>query len=598
VLCQGRGSAANSAVCYALGITAIDPVRMGLLFERFLSMERREPPDIDVDFEHERREEVLQYVYAKHGRRRAGMVCEIICYRGRLALREAGKALGLALDQVDRLSRVGSAHGFQVTPEVLREAGLSPTDGRVLRTLSVAKELEGVPRHLSIHVGGFVMTREPLVDLVPVENAAMPGRTVIQWEKDDINAVGLLKVDLLALGMLTALSRCFALIREHHGRDLSLATVPPEDPKVYDMLCEADTVGVFQIESRAQMNMLPRLRPREFYDLVVQIALIRPGPIVGNMVHPYLRRRNGQEPVTYPSDAVRGILQKTLGVPLFQEQAMRLAMVAAGFSAGEADGLRRALSHKHAEERIHPYRGRFVEGCESRGYTRKQAEEWFDHFRGFAHYGFPESHSASFALIAYASSWLKCHYPAAFTAALLNSQPMGFYAPHTLVADVQRHGVEVRPVDVRRSRWDCTLEDGALRLGLRMVRGLGESAGRAVESCRNGDYASVGDLARRARIPRHELTRLALSGALTSLCGARRQALWEIQALGPLDADDLFFGMAMDGTAVELPPMGVYERVCADYDTVGLSLEKHPLELLRPTLKRMGAVTAEGLKQV
>ncbi|WP_375759270.1 error-prone DNA polymerase [Corallococcus exercitus] len=598
ILCQGRGSAANSAVCYALGITAIDPVRMGLLFERFLSMERKEPPDIDVDFEHERREEVLQYVYEKHGRRHAGMVCEVICYRGRLALREAGKTLGLSLDQVDRLSRVASSHGFQVTPDVLQEAGLSPTDGRVLRTLSVAKELEGVPRHLSIHVGGFVMTREPLVDLVPVENAAMPGRTVIQWEKDDINAVGLLKVDLLALGMLTALSRCFALIHQHYGRELSLATVPPEDPRVYDMLCEADTVGVFQIESRAQMNMLPRLRPREFYDLVVQIALIRPGPIVGNMVHPYLRRRHGQEPVTYPSEDVRGILQKTLGVPLFQEQAMRLAMVAAGFSAGEADGLRRALSHKHAEERILPYRGRFVEGCEARGYSRKQAEEWFDHFRGFAHYGFPESHSASFALIAYASSWLKCHYPAAFTAALLNSQPMGFYAPHTLVADVQRHGVEVRPVDVRRSNWDCTLEDGAVRLGLRMVRGLGESSGRAVEAARRGDYASVGDLARRARIPRHELTRLALSGALASLCGARRQALWEIQALGPLDADDLFFGMPMDGTAVELPPMGVQERVVADYDTVGLSLEKHPLELLRPTLKRMGAVTAEGLKRV
>ncbi|NRD68603.1 DNA polymerase III subunit alpha, partial [Corallococcus exiguus] len=598
ILCQGRGSAANSAVCYALGITAIDPVRMGLLFERFLSMERKEPPDIDVDFEHERREEVLQYVYEKHGRRHAGMVCEVICYRGRLALREAGKALGLSLDQVDRLSRVASSHGFQVTPDVLQEAGLSPTDGRVLRTLSVAKELEGVPRHLSIHVGGFVMTREPLVDLVPVENAAMPGRTVIQWEKDDINAVGLLKVDLLALGMLTALSRCFALIHKHYGRELSLATVPPEDPKVYDMLCNADTVGVFQIESRAQMNMLPRLQPREFYDLVVQIALIRPGPIVGNMVHPYLRRRHGQEQVTYPSDEVRGILQKTLGVPLFQEQAMRLAMVAAGFSAGEADGLRRALSHKQAEARILPYRGRFVEGCEAKGYTRKQAEEWFDHFRGFAHYGFPESHSASFALIAYASSWLKCHYPAAFTAALLNSQPMGFYAPHTLVADVQRHGVEVRPVDVRRSSWDCTLEDGAVRLGLRMVRGLGESSGRAVETARRGDYTSVGDLARRARIPRHDLTRLALSGALASLCGARRQALWEIQALGPLDADDLFFGMPMDGTAVQLPPMGVQERVVADYDTVGLSLEKHPMELLRPTLKRMGAVTAEGLKRV
>lgn len=600
ILCQGRGSAANSAVCYALQITAIDPVRMGLLFERFLSMARKEPPDIDVDFEHERREEVLQYVYEKHGRHRAGMVCEVICYRGRLALREAGKALGLSLDQVDRLSKVSAAHGFQVTPEVLLEAGLSAFDRRVQRTLSVAAELEGVPRHLSIHVGGFVMTREPLTELVPVENAAMAGRTVIQWEKDDINSIGLLKVDLLALGMLTALSKCFALIREHHGRELSLATIPAEDPKVYDMLCEADTVGVFQIESRAQMNMLPRLKPRTFYDLVVEIALIRPGPIVGNMVHPFLRRRNGEETVVYPSEAVREILGKTLGVPLFQEQAMKLAMVAAGFSAEEADGLRRVLSHKRAESMLLQYRGRFVEGCLSRGYARAQAEEWFDNFRGFAHYGFPESHSASFALIAYASSWLKCHYPAAFTTALLNSQPMGFYAPHTLVADVQRHGVEVRPVDVKCSRWDCTLEDGgkALRLGLRMVKGLGESAGRRVEAGRGEGYTDVGSLARRARIPRHELTRLALAGALGSLCGSRRKALWDIQALGPLDSDDLFFGMSMDGTEVELPSMDVFARVCADYDTVGLSLEKHPLELLRPTLRKLGAVTAEGLKQV
>ncbi|MCP3162252.1 error-prone DNA polymerase [Myxococcus qinghaiensis] len=600
ILCQGRGSAANSAVCYALQITAIDPVRMGLLFERFLSMARKEPPDIDVDFEHERREEVLQYVYEKHGRHRAGMVCEVICYRGRLALREAGKALGLSLDQVDRLSKVSAAHGFQVTPEVLLEAGLSAFDRRVQRTLSVAAELEGVPRHLSIHVGGFVMTREPLTELVPVENAAMAGRTVIQWEKDDINSIGLLKVDLLALGMLTALSKCFALIREHHGRELSLATIPAEDPKVYDMLCEADTIGVFQIESRAQMNMLPRLKPRTFYDLVVEIALIRPGPIVGNMVHPFLRRRNGEETVVYPSEAVREILGKTLGVPLFQEQAMKLAMVAAGFTAEEADGLRRVLSHKRAESMLLQYRGRFVEGCLSRGYARAQAEEWFDNFRGFAHYGFPESHSASFALIAYASSWLKCHYPGAFTTALLNSQPMGFYAPHTLVADAQRHGVEVRPVDVKCSRWDCTLEDGgkALRLGLRMVNGLGESAGRRVEAGRGEGYPDVGSLARRARIPRHELTRLALAGALGSLCGSRRKALWDIQALGPLDSDDLFFGMSMDGTEVELPSMDVFARVCADYDTVGLSLEKHPLELLRPTLKKLGAVTAEGLKQV
>ncbi|NTX39483.1 error-prone DNA polymerase [Myxococcus sp. CA033] len=600
ILCQGRGSAANSAVCYALQITAIDPVRMGLLFERFLSMARKEPPDIDVDFEHERREEVLQYVYEKHGRHRAGMVCEVICYRGRLALREAGKAMGLSLDQVDRLSKVSAAHGFEVTPEVLLEAGLSAFDRRVQRTLSLAAELEGFPRHLSIHVGGFVMTREPLTELVPVENAAMAGRTVIQWEKDDINSIGLLKVDLLALGMLTALSKCFALIREHHGRELSLATIPAEDPKVYDMLCEADTVGVFQIESRAQMNMLPRLRPRTFYDLVVEIALIRPGPIVGKMVHPFLRRRNGEETVVYPSEAVREILGKTLGVPLFQEQAMKLAMVAAGFSAEEADGLRRVLSHKRAESMLLQYRGRFVEGCLSRGYSRVQAEEWFDNFRGFAHYGFPESHSASFALIAYASSWLKCHYPAAFTTALLNSQPMGFYAPHTLVADVQRHGVEVRPVDVRCSRWDCTLEDGgkALRLGLRMVKGLGESAGRRVEAGRGEGYTDVGSLARRARIPRHELTRLALAGALGALCGSRRKALWDIQALGPLDSDDLFFGMSMDGTEVELPSMDVFARVCADYDTVGLSLEKHPLELLRPTLRKLGAVTAEGLKQV
>ncbi|MBJ6762302.1 error-prone DNA polymerase [Myxococcaceae bacterium JPH2] len=599
ILCQGRGSAANSAVCYALQITSIDPVRMGLLFERFLSMERKEPPDIDVDFEHERREEVLQYVYAKHGRQRAGMVCEVICFRGRLALREAGKSLGLSLDQVDRLSKVSAAHGFEVTPDVLAEAGLSGGDARVRQTLALAAELEGFPRHLSIHVGGFVLTREPLVELVPVENAAMPGRTVIQWEKDDISTMGLLKVDLLSLGMLTALSKCFALIREHHGKELSLATIPPEDPKVYDMLCAADTVGVFQVESRAQMNMLPRLKPRTFYDLVVEIALIRPGPIVGKMVHPFLRRRDGLEPVHYPSEAVRDILGKTLGVPLFQEQAMKLAMAAAGFSAAEADGLRRALSHKQAESRMLSYRERFVEGCVARGYARALAEEWFGNFRGFAEYGFPESHAASFALIAYASSWLKCHYPAAFAAALLNSQPMGFYAPHTLVADAQRHGVEVREVDVRRSDWDCTLEeDGALRLGLRMVRGLGDAVGQRVAASRGEGYATVGELARRARVPRHELTRLALAGALGSLCGARRQALWDIQALGPLDPDDLFFGMAMDGSAVELPPMSVHERVCADYDTVGLSLEKHPLELLRPSLKRLGAVTAEGLKQV
>ncbi|EPX58258.1 error-prone DNA polymerase [Cystobacter fuscus DSM 2262] len=599
ILCQGRGSAANSAVCYALGVTAIDPVRMGLLFERFLSMERKEPPDIDVDFEHERREEVLQYVYEKHGRHRAGMVCEVICYRGRLALREVGKALGLSLDQVDRLAKVAGSHGGEMSPELLKEVGLSEEDRRVRQTLALAREIEGTPRHLSIHVGGFVITREPLVEMIPVENAAMKGRTVVQWEKDDLEAVGVLKVDLLGLGMLTALAKCLELIRVHHGRDLSLATIPAEDPKVYEMLTNADSIGVFQIESRAQMNMLPRLKPRCFYDLVVEIALIRPGPIVGDMVHPYLRRREGLEPVVYPSEDVRRILQKTLGVPLFQEQAMKLAMAVGGFSAAEADGLRRALSHKRAEERLGPFHQRFVDGGVARGYAPEYVDTLFKQFRGFAHYGFPESHSASFALLAYASSWLKCHYPAAFTAALLNSQPMGFYAPHTLVADAQRHGVPVLEVDVNHSDWDCSLEEGGLRLGLRMVRGLQEAAGRRIGAARRGQrFTSIGDLARRTRAPRHELARLALAGALGSLSGSRRDSLWEIQALGPLEETDLFFGMAMDGTPVELPRMNVVERVSTDFETVGVSLEKHPLELLRPALRKRGAVTAAGLERV
>ncbi|HET9451458.1 MAG TPA: error-prone DNA polymerase, partial [Aggregicoccus sp.] len=488
-----------------------------------------------------------------------------------------------------------------VTPELLVEAGLDPQDGRVQQTVALAGQLEGFPRHLSIHVGGFVITREPLVDLIPVENAAMKGRTVIQWEKDDINALGVLKVDLLGLGMLTVLSKCMALVREHFGRELCLATIPAEDPRVYDMLCDADSVGVFQIESRAQMNMLPRLKPRTFYDLVIEIALIRPGPIVGDMVHPYLRRREGLEVPDYPTEEVRGILEKTLGIPLFQEQAMKLAMVAAGFTPGEADGLRRTLGHKRAESLLAPYHQRFVEGCVARGYPREFAEGLFEQFRGFAHYGFPESHSASFALIAYASSWLKCYYPQAFTAALLNSQPMGFYAPHTLVSDAQRHGVRVRGVDVNASAWDCTLEEGGvLRLGLRLVKGLREATGRTLERvrARSGPYSSIGELARRARVPRHELTRLALAGALRSLSGGRREALWEIQALGPLEEDDLFFGLPMDGTQVALPQMGVAERVSTDYDTVGLSLEAHPLALLRPMLKRRGAVTAEGLARV
>ena len=503
ILCQGRGSAANSAVCFALGITSIDPVRMGLLFERFLSMERREPPDIDVDFEHARREEVLQYVYEKHGRHRAAMVCEHICFRGRMAAREVGKALGLSLDQVDRLSKAVD-FGEDVGAAQLRQAGLSLDDLAVQQTVALARQLIGMPRHLSIHVGGFVITQGELTSLVPVENGSMEQRTVVQWEKDDLSALNILKVDLLALGMLTVISRCLALIEETTGRAWTMATIPAEDPAVYDMLCDGDSIGTFQVESRAQMNMLPRLKPRCFYDLVVEIAIIRPGPIIGDMVHPYLRRRNGEEEVTYPSPEVRDILSRTLGVPLFQEQAMKLAMVAAGFSAGESDRLRRALTNKRADELLPPFRERFIGGAVGRGYSLDFATRCFDSFKGFSAYGFPESHSASFALIAYASSWLKRYYPSAFCAALLDAQPMGFYAAHTLVDDAKRHGVEVRAVDVNESDWTCSLElplpDGAegegagavaralpvggrmplqpvLRLGFELVKGLREETG-------------------------------------------------------------------------------------------------------------------------
>ncbi|MBM4380888.1 MAG: error-prone DNA polymerase, partial [Deltaproteobacteria bacterium] len=482
-------------------------------------------------------------------------------------------------------------------------------DARVQQVLELAGELEGFPRHLSIHVGGFVITREPVMDVVPVENASMHGRTVVQWEKDDLNAVGILKVDLLGLGMLTVLSRCFRYVAQAHGEQLTLATLPAEDPRVYDMLCEADSMGVFQVESRAQMNMLPRLRPRTFYDLVVEIALIRPGPIVGQMVHPYLRRRDGLEAVTYPSEEVRQILEKTLGVPLFQEQAMRLAMVAGGFSAAEADGLRRAMTHKRAEELMVPWGRRFVEGAVQRGYSREFAETCFHQFRGFSHYGFPESHSASFALIAYASSYLKRYYPAAFCAALINSQPMGFYAVHSLVEDARRHGVEVLPLDVQASDWDCTLEPGEgqdafgrvqprLRLGLRLVKGLREDHARQLVAARGEGFLGLGDLARRARIPSHELARLALAGALKSLCGGRREALWELQALGPLDSGDLFFGMPLDGARVELPLPQVAEEVAQDYATTGLSLDCHPFQLFRGQLDGLRAVTAEGLGKV
>ena len=597
ILCQGRGSAANSAVCYALRITSIDPVRMGLLFERFLSLERPEPPDIDVDFEHERREEVLQYVYGKHGRTRAGMVCEVICYRGRLAVREVGKALGLSLDQVDRLAKHTEFAGARaLTEEHVAEAGLRPDDPGVQRTLVLARMLEGFPRHLSIHVGGFVITHGDLAEVVPVENASMKDRTVVQWEKDDLNALGIFKVDLLGLGMLTVLSKSFALVEKHEGIRLDLATIPSEDPAVYRMLGEADAIGVFQVESRAQMNLLPRMKPKSFYDLTIEIALIRPGPILGDMVHPFLRRREGLEEVTYPSEEVRHILEKTLGVPLFQEQAMRLAVTAAGFGQGEADALRRALSHKRAEVLLVPWRERFIDGCVARGYAREYAEKCFEQFKGFSHYGFPESHSASFALIAYASAYVKCYHPAAFAAALLNSQPMGFYAPHTIVEDAKRHGVAVLPIDVRHSDWDATLECGALRIGLREVKGLQEAHARALMAVREaGPLEDLGNLARRARLPRHALERLARSGGLDGLCGSRRQAVWDVQALGPPADDNLFRGVPMDRSPAPGPPLDEVEQVVEDYRTTGLSLSSHPLALMRPFLDRRRVLTASRL---
>ncbi len=475
ILCQGRGSAANSAVCYCLGITSVDPERMDVLFERFVSRERNEAPDIDVDFEHQRREEVLQYLYEKYGRDRAGMTAEVITYRPRSAVRDVGKALGLSLDRVDAVAkRIEHFHEEPELDQRCREAGIDPQTPLGRQLVELVGQLVGFPRHLSQHTGGMVITRGPLCELVPIENAAMPERTVIQWNKDELDELGILKVDCLALGMLTAIRKCFDLVRRHYGKQLTLANIPEGDREVYDMICRADTIGVFQIESRAQMSMLPRLRPRRFYDLVIEVAIVRPGPIQGNMVHPYLRRRNGEEPVRYPNRAIRSVLEKTLGVPLFQEQAMRLAVVAAGFTPGEADQLRRAMGAWRRPGLIDQFRRKLIDGMRSRGFSQEYAEAVFGQIRGFGDYGFPESHAASFALLVYVSAWLKCHYPAAFTCALLNSQPMGFYAPAQLVRDARGHGVEVLPVDVNHSGVDCTLEPrGQAEGGRRKTAGAG-----------------------------------------------------------------------------------------------------------------------------
>jgi error-prone DNA polymerase len=568
ILCQGRGSAANSVVCYALGITEVDPARMSLLFERFISRERNEPPDIDVDFEHERREEVIQYVYGKYGRGRAALAATVICYRPRSAARDVGKALGLPPGEVDRLAR-------QFTFWDTKVEALNPV-------LEMAAMLVGFPRHLSQHVGGFVISRGPLDELVPIENAAMPDRTVIQWDKDDLEALGLLKVDVLALGMLTAIRKALGFL------NMGMEDVPAEDPAVYAMIQKADTVGVFQIESRAQMSMLPRLRPENYYDLVIEVAIVRPGPIQGGMVHPYLRRRRGQEPVEYPSDAVRQVLERTLGVPIFQEQVMQLAMVAAGFSPGEADRLRRSMAAWKRRGGLEHFEEKLKGGMRRNGYSAQFADALYRQILGFGEYGFPESHSASFALLVYVSSWLKCHHPAAFCAALLNSQPMGFYAPAQLVQDARRHGVEVRPPDVNASGWDCTLEDGALRLGLRMVKGLSEAGVKLLS--RGRPYRSVAEL----NLGRKDLRCLAAAGALQSLAGHRRLAHWAAAGAGrrpPLDAPP-----AERMPQLAAPREG--EDISADYASLGLTLGRHPLALLRRNLDRRKLSRASEMQRL
>jgi error-prone DNA polymerase len=608
ILCQGRGSAANSAVCYCLHITEIDPARSRLLFERFISRERNEPPDIDVDFEHDRREEVIQYIYGKYGRERAAIAATVISYRSRSALRDLGKALGFSLEQLDRLSKLLAWWDeAEALPVRLRESGFDPGALAVRHLTEMVVALRGFPRHLSQHVGGFVIGRDKVSRLVPIENAAMPERSIIQWDKDDLDAVGLLKVDVLALGMLSAIRRALHLVGRNPGAPSRMQDIPAEDPAVYRMMQQADTVGVFQIESRAQMSMLPRLRPENFYDLVIEIAIVRPGPIQGDMVHPYLRRKRGLEPVVYPSDKVKGVLERTLGVPLFQEQVMQVAVDAAGFTPGEADQLRRAMAAWKRKGGLGPFQKKLIDGLLANGHTREFADQLFNQILGFGEYGFPESHSASFALLAYASAWLKLHHPAEFLCALLNSQPMGFYSPSQLVQDAQkakgeRRGVEVLPVDVLESDWDCTLEpafhgDRAVRLGLRMANGLGQPAAERILASREASrFASVADLATRAALQRRDLSALAKAGALQRLAGNRHAALWQAAGIEP--QTPLLRGTAAREEDPDLRAPTEGEDIVADYASTGLTLGRHPLALLRTRLARGRSITAEALMRL
>jgi error-prone DNA polymerase len=603
ILCQGRGSAANSAVCFCLGITEVDPARMSMLFERFISRERNEPPDIDVDFEHQRREEVIQYIYAKYGRERAALAATVITYRVRSAVRDVARALGLDAEQVDRLGRALTRwDSHDVLNERLRERGFDPASPVIGRLIGLVDQLIGFPRHLSQHVGGFVISHHPLSQLVPVENAAMPERTIIQWDKDDLEALGLLKVDCLALGMLSAIHRCFDLIKDYRGRRWQLATVPPEDPAVYAMIQQADTIGVFQIESRAQISMLPRLKPACYYDLVIEVAIVRPGPIQGKMVHPYLRRRQGIEPVSYPNPALKAVFERTLGVPIFQEQVMQLAIVAAGFTPGEADQLRRSMAAWKRHGGLEHFEQRIVEGMRERGYDVGFARQVFEQIKGFGSYGFPESHAASFALLVYVSAWLKCHEPAAFCCALLNSLPMGFYPASQLIQDVRRHQVEVRPADVTTSGWDSHLERGAdgepaLRLGLRVIKGMREEVVRELLSMRDQQpFQDVQDLVTRCHLDRRQQGLLADAGALESLAGHRHQARWAVD--GVESFPPLLNNSRIDEQPTELSPPSEVQDVLSDYARLGFTLNRHPLAILRPQLKQRGARSNQAIRDL
>ena len=595
ILCQGRGSAANSVVCYALGVTSVSPEIGTMVFERFVSEARDEPPDIDVDFEHERREEVIQHIYEKYGRHRAGLCATVVHYRGKRAIREVGAAMGLSQDTISAMSSQlwGWGSGAGLPDQQLREIGLDPTDKRLLQTLDLCRQIRGFPRHLSQHVGGFIMTEGRLDELVPIENATMEDRTVICWDKDDIDALGILKVDVLSLGMLTCIRKAFGLIQQHHGVDYSLATLPPEDPAVYDMLCVADSVGVFQVESRAQMNFLPRMRPRNFYDLVIEVAIIRPGPIQGDMVHPYIRRRNGAEKVAFPSDELGAVLGKTLGVPLFQEQAMQIAIIGAGFSPEEADRLRRSLATFKKHGSVSEFHDRFLRGMKNNGYDEDFAARCFSQIEGFGSYGFPESHAASFALLVYASAWIKKYHPGIFACALLNSQPMGFYAPAQIVRDAREHRVKILPACINNSFWDNVMErdakgDLALRLGFRQIKAMREEDAIWISAARGNGYRSVEDVWRRAGTAPRLLYRLAEADAFADLGLNRREAQWQARAITsdqplPLFAQNLE-GEGIYEPHITLPEMSEGEHVVEDYVTMRLTLRSHPMALLRPLL--------------